>query len=215
MHKTLSTVGILLIATLLVFGACAPEEVAPAAGGVAPSEEKAAGGVAPPDEEVAGGVVPPAEEEAEGGVVAPPSPEAVSIDIELEVDSTSSEGVKFVTPENGLYEITVVGGASIHLPETDPNWLIYGGWRTRLVLYINKPVEWGNPTEWGPLPINFDYELGLDETYLTHAEAEVANQGANVTVYLDEGDYIIALESDEQDYYYDNNGIITIRITGP
>jgi len=42
----------------------------------------------------------------------------------------------------------------------------------------------------------------------------VANQGASVTVHLDKGDYIIALESDEQNYYYDNDGIITIRITG-
>jgi len=135
--------------------------------------------------------------------------------VELEVDSTNPEGTRFVAPENGSYEITIVGGASIHLPKTDPNWPIYGGWRTRLVLYINKPVEWGNPTEWGPQPINFDYKLGSDETYPAPAEAEAANQDASVTVHLDEGDYIIALESDEQDYYYDNSGIITIRITGP
>jgi len=39
--------------------------------------------------------------------------------IELDIDSTSPEGVKFVAPENGFYEITIVGGASI--PQSGDN----------------------------------------------------------------------------------------------
>jgi len=134
--------------------------------------------------------------------------------MELEVDSTNPEGVKFIAPGSGSYEITIVGGATCHLPETDPNWSIYGGWRTGVVLYINKPVEWGEPTEWGPQPINFDYAIGSAEHYPTIKEAEAAGQGSSVTVPLDKDNYIIALEHDHIDYYYDNSGTITIRIAG-
>lgn len=140
------------------------------------------------------------------------------VEVELEVDSTSPEGVKFVAPGSGSYEVTIVGGATSHLPETDPNWAKYGGWRTRLVLYVNKPVEWGGPQlgdpQWGVEPINFDHKLGSDERYSTIEEAEAVGQGASVTVDLDKNDYIIALEHDHLDYYSDNSGIITIRIAG-
>jgi surface antigen len=131
---------------------------------------------------------------------------------ELKVDSTNPQGVKFVAPENGSYEITISGGAWVHLPVTDPNWSIYGGWQSWLVIYKNKPVEWGNPTTWGKQPTNFDYELGSEKSYSSQAEAIAANQGTSIKILLNKGEYVIALESDHQGYYYDNNGIVTIRI---
>ena len=72
----------------------------------------------------------------------------------------------------------------------------------------------GDP-QWGIEPINFDEALGSPDFYPTIEQAEAAGQGASVTVDLDKNDYIIALEHDHLDYYSDNSGIITIRITGP
>ena len=205
---------------LLVLGACVSkeasppgEEVTPAAGEAAPPEEGAVGAGVPAEEEAVGAGVP-AEEE----VAAPPSPETVTVDVQLEVDSTNPEGVKFVAPGSGSYEITIVRGATSHLPETDPSWAKYGGWRTWIILYINKPVEWGGPLlgdpQWGIESINFDDALGVDEYYPTIEEVEAAGQDSSVTINLDKDDYIIALEHDHLDYYSDNSGTITIRIVG-
>ena len=134
---------------------------------------------------------------------------------EIEVDSTNPEGVKFVAPESGSYEITIVGGAYCYLPQEDPNWSVYGGWRTMLHLYINKPVEWGESSEWGLSPVNFDNIIGPDKSIPTVAEAEVTGKGSSVTVHLDKGEYIIILVYDGSDYYFDNSGTVSVHITGP
>jgi len=229
MRKTLIAVGVLLIAALFVLGSCAPGEVVspeakPAgevtppeekpAGEAVPSEEKPAGEAVPSEEKPAGEIVPPEEETTEE-VAPPPSPEAVSVDIELEIDSTNPEGVKFVAPENGSYKITIVGGAYCYLSEEEEAWSIYGGWLTMLSLYINRPVEWGAPDEWGQHPINSDNIIGSEERYPTFAEAEATGQGMIVTVDLDKNGYVIVIVSDGSDYYFDNSGIVKICITGP
>ena len=132
---------------------------------------------------------------------------------EVEVDSTNPEGVKFVAPESGTYKITIIGGSYCYLPQDDPNWTVYGGWRTRLHLYINKPVEWGESGEWGSSPINFDNTIGPDESTPTVSEAETAGEGSSVTVQLDKDEYIIILVYDGSDYYFDNSGIVNVCIT--
>ena len=226
MHKT-RIVVILLIAMLLVLGGCVSkeasppgEEVTPAAGEAAPPEEGAAGAGVPAEEEAVGAGVP-AEEEAVGAGVpaeeeaaAPPSPEVVTVDVQLEIDSTNPEGVKFVAPGSGSYKITIVGGAYCYLSEEEEAWPIYGGWLTMLSLYINRPVEWGAPDEWGQHAINSDNIIGLEERYPTFAEAEATGQGLSVTVDLDKNGYVIVIVSDGSDYYFDNSGTITIRIVG-
>lgn len=134
----MNKLAILCVIVLTIFLlAIAPSCAQKAA--VEPTEDEAVGGVAPSEE--AAGV--PAEEEAAGEAAVLPSPEAVSVDIELKVDSTNPEGTRFIAPESGSYEITIVGGAYRYLPEEDPNWAVYGGWRTVIGLYINRPVEWG------------------------------------------------------------------------
>ena len=132
---------------------------------------------------------------------------------EVEVDSANPEGVKFVAPESGLYEITIIGGAYSYLPQDDPNWTVYGGWRTMLHLYINKPVEWGEPGEWGSSPINFDNTIGLEKSTPTVSKAEATGKGSSVTVQLDKGEYIIILVYDGLDYYFDNSGTVKVQIT--
>lgn len=132
---------------------------------------------------------------------------------EVEVDSSNPEGVKFVAPESDLYEITIIGGAYCYLPQDDPNWTVYGGWRTMIHLYINKPVKWGEPGEWGSSPINFDNTIGSEKSTPTVSEAETTGKGSSVTVQLDKGEYIILLVYDGSDYYFDNSGTVKIRIT--
>jgi hypothetical protein len=141
----------------------------------------------------------------------------VYVEVELEVDATNPEGVRFVAPGDGSYEITIISGATCHILETDPNWSEYGGWRTSVALYVNKPIEWGEPEEnvqYGLVPVNFDYRLGEGKYVPTIEEAEATGIGSSVTLDLAKNDYIIALEHDHFDYYYDNSGTITLLITG-
>lgn len=132
---------------------------------------------------------------------------------EIEVDSSNPEGVKFIAPASGSYEITIIGGSYCYLPQDDPDWPVYGGWRTMLHIYINKPVEWGEPGEWGSSPVNFDSTIGPDKSASTVTEAESAGKGSSMTVQLDKGDYVILLVYDGSDYYFDNSGTVRVRIT--
>jgi len=65
---------------------------------------------------------------------------AATATAEVEVDSTNPDGVKFVAPESGSYKITIIGGAYCHLPEDEPNWAVYGGWKTLLHIYKQTSI---------------------------------------------------------------------------
>ncbi len=132
---------------------------------------------------------------------------------EIEVDSANPEGVKFIAPVSGLYEIAITGGSYCYLPPDEEDWSVYGGWRTMLHMYINKPIEWGEPGEWGPSPINFDDTVGPDKSAPTIAKAETIGEESSVNVQLDEGGYIILLVYDGLDYYSDNSGTVRVKIT--
>ena len=141
--------------------------------------------------------------------------EDCSIPRELLVDSTDPEGVTFTAPVSGLYSFTVVGGAANHLPETDPNWAMYGGWRTRIILVVNKPVEWGegdNYELYGAVPVNYDYVLGSEDKYDTYEGSETAALGSSVTIDLNAGDYVVALEHDHEEHYFDNDGVMRVLV---
>lgn len=145
------------------------------------------------------------------------NPPQVYFEMEIEVYATNPDGARFVAPGDGSYEITIISGATCHILETSPNWSKYGGWRTSVILYINKPIEWGEPEEniqYGLVPVNFDYRLGEGKYVPTIEEAEATGIGSSVTLDLAKNDYVIVLEHDHLEYYYDNSGTITLLITG-
>ena len=116
---------------------------------------------------------------------------------------------------SSLYSFTVVGGAVSHLPETDPNWAMYGGWRTRIILVVNNPVEWGegdNYELYGAVPVNYDYMLGSEDKYDTYEGSETAALGSSVTINLNAGDYVVALEHDHEEHYFDNDGVMRVLV---
>jgi len=154
------------------------------------------------------------------GTSSPESPVATvtpiqSFEVQFEVDSSDYHGVRFVAPESGIYEVSVAGGAYCYVPPGSPAWPTFGGWRTGLVLYVNRPVEWGQPDRWGVHPISPDHGIGSSQPCSSQAEAEAAGQGLSVKVNLEKGDYLIALVSDGSEYYFDNCGVVRICVTGP
>lgn len=133
----------------------------------------------------------------------------------ISVDSADASGAKFVVPKSGLYKITFVSGAYRHLPEDNENWPKYGGWRTRVHFYVNRPIEWGAPDEWGSHPINSDYAIGSDKHYSTPQKSETAEKGSSIKLHLDKDNYVTAIISDGSDYYFDNYGTLQLSIIGP
>jgi len=146
-----------------------------------------------------------------------PAPALEPIEVELEVDSTNPEGVKFIAPESGSYTLTIVGGAYHYWGIVDPAQG-FKGWRTLIDLYINRPIDWGIPDEWGLHPVNSDRTIGLGDYYSTFQEAQAAGWGSSLVIHLDKNDYIITIVSmieSDPDYYFDNTGAVKIRISGP
>ena len=210
---------VLTVALVIAVNGCAEEgmpppgeEEMPAAGIGTPSEEEPAGEGVPAEGEPAAGVS--TEEEAAGEAAATPSLEAVTVDIELEIESTNPEGTKFVAPESGSYKLTIIEGAYTYWETRDPE-VGFLGWRTLIGLYKNRPAEWGAPDEWGLHPINPDNIVGLVDYHPTFGEAEAAGRGSSITVHLAKNDYIIIGVADGSDWYHDNSGSIRLRITGP
>jgi len=119
------------------------------------------------------------------------------IEKQITVNSASSDGIKFVATETGTYEINYIGGTYRYLPEDDPNWSKYGGWRTGVDLYINKEIKWGAVDEWGLHSINSD---------------KFVEKGKKAMFDLNKGEYIIAVVSDGTKTYFDNYGAVNLQI---
>jgi hypothetical protein len=149
-------------------------------------------------------------------VTVKPADPVASVDVKLEVDSSNMTGVKFVAPEDGSYTVTIDGGAFCYLPENTDSWALYGGWSSLLHVYENHPVKWGAPDEWGKHPVDFTTTVGEGKRAPSvAAAAAAAGKGSSVTIDLKKGDYIVLIVSDGYDYYADNSGAVTVRITGP
>ncbi len=126
---------------------------------------------------------------------------------ELNILSTSMEGSKFTASTEGLYKITIVGGAFTYSIYWDTIL-----WKCNFALYINKPVQWGAADQWGLHPINWDMGVGVPGNYLTFNEAEAAGLSKSGLVHLNKDEYIIAIISDGSNYYHDNSGMINVSI---
>lgn len=161
------------------------------------------------------GMPPPAQAEYPYDDDVTLEPTVDPVDVRLEVDSTNKTGAKFVAPADGTYKIAIAGGAFCYLPQDSDSWALFGGWATGLLVYENQPVKWGAVDKWGKHPVDATTTVGLGDHSPTVAAAEAAAKGSSVTIDLKKGDYIMLVVSDGYDYYSDNSGIVTVRVTGP
>jgi len=130
----------------------------------------------------------------------------------LPVPATSASGVQFQASRDGLYSIVILEGATNNWAADAPTSL---GWQSWLFIYKNRPIEWGPNGSYGPSATNPDFSVGDPAFYQTYDAAESAGQGASVEVSLNKGDYIILVIQDCLNYYYDNRGALTVRISSP
>lgn len=130
--------------------------------------------------------------------------------------SAVAEGTTFNVASTTIYRFEIVEGAfEVCPPEAQPAHPEWWGWKTEVLIYKNRPVEWGGgfhaPEH--PNPRNWDYAVGDPTLKSTYEEAEEAGKGMYVDIALEEGDYLILLVNDAKGYFWDNSGELHLSIT--
>jgi PKD repeat protein len=125
------------------------------------------------------------------------------------------EGVKFTATSTGTYRFTIIGGASeVCPPEAQPDHPEWWGWKTEILIYKNRPIEWsGGPfAPEHPNPANWDFSVGDPSLQPTYEAAEQIGKGMFVDILLLENEYVILVVNDSKGYFWDNSGGIHLSI---
>jgi len=126
------------------------------------------------------------------------------------------EGTRFDATSTAIYRLEILGGAfEVCPPGAAPDHPEWWGWRTEILIYKNRPVEWGGGSHAPehPNPRSWDYAIGDTVNKPTYAEAEEAGKGMYVEIALEENDYLILTVNDAKGYFWDNSGGIRLSIT--
>ncbi|MFA4836165.1 MAG: carboxypeptidase regulatory-like domain-containing protein, partial [Dehalococcoidia bacterium] len=130
---------------------------------------------------------------------------------ELYIPGTEQDGIQFVAPQDGIYRFTITGGAvEVCPPASQPNHPEWWGWRTWVLFYKNRQIEWGAEGWNGnPNPSNWDFSMGYC-CQPTYQEAEQLGIGTFIELPLLAGDYLTLGFHDSRNCFGDNSGGVSI-----
>jgi hypothetical protein len=134
-----------------------------------------------------------------------------------EIPGTAQNGIRFEAPDDGRYRVDFVEGAYDSWPPFNSAKSL---WRTRIQIYVNRPIEWGfRPNVDVEEPVNPDGSVGCweDEGVSSQEEAEQIAKircPRSQVFDLQEGDYLLLVPVDENDAYTygANQGDVTVDI---
>jgi pimeloyl-ACP methyl ester carboxylesterase len=128
------------------------------------------------------------------------------------VSALSESGTTYTAPAADTYRFTIADGAFRTCEQGD----CHTGWRTKMFLYVNRPVIWSAQCgEDNVGPGDWDYELGTWTFYSTRQRAEEVSRGMYVDVPLAKDDYVTLVIWDCRGVWGDNSGGITIQVSLP
>jgi len=130
--------------------------------------------------------------------------------------SALAEGTTFIATSTGTYRFMITGGASeVCPPEAAPDHPEWWGWKTEVLIYKNRPIDWsGGPwTPEHPNPANWDFTVGDSNLQPTYEEAEQIGKGMFVDIHLQENEYVILVVNDSKGYFWDNSGGVYFSIS--
>jgi hypothetical protein len=126
------------------------------------------------------------------------------------------EGVNFTATSTGIHRFTIMRGASeVCPPESQPDHPECWGWNTRILIYENRQIEWGD-LAWAiinPNPTNQDFSVGDGSLRSTYEEAEQIGKGMVVDIPLLEDEYVTLVVGDTKGCFSDNSGGVYLSIT--
>lgn len=126
------------------------------------------------------------------------------------------EGTEFTASSTGTYRFTIIGGASeVCPPEAQPDYPEWWGWKTEILIYKNRPIDWsGGPhAPEHPNPANWDFSVGDSSLQPTYEQAEEIGKGMFVDISLQENEYVILVVNDSKGYFWDNSGGVYFSIS--
>ena len=100
------------------------------------------------------------------------------------VSALDETGSTFTASKDGIYRFIINSGASeVCPPSAQPDHPEWWGWKTEILIYKNRPIEWGggpNAPE-HPNPRNWDFSVGDATLRSSSGEAEQIGRG----MYID------------------------------
>jgi hypothetical protein len=138
----------------------------------------------------------------------------------ISIPGSYEQGVRYTVPLAGEYEINIVGGTYSSYPIGHPNSL----WRTRINIYVNRPIEWAqrqrtheidDPSLLYLEPSNPDSFIGAEEILSREAADLAGTTSPPASLNLQRGDFLIFVPIDDQGWYDNpqpNPGEVTLRI---
>lgn len=132
----------------------------------------------------------------------------------LVVPGYAEDGVRFIAPATGTYQIMIEGGA--YSPWPNNTYPGNQGWMTKLFIYKNHAISWGNRESGLVGPIGPDLTLGMGDPIPDRIEAEDVGKGMSVSMHLLANDKLIFVPIDEKGAYdspENNRGEVRLRIS--
>jgi hypothetical protein len=122
----------------------------------------------------------------------------------ITIPSNAQNGVPFIAPTNGKYQITFVDGA----------YTTYLGsaWTSEIVIYKNQPIQWSNMPQPGPEHFAAFIGTGNEKDSAAASIADAKTSNPTVIFSLQTGERLLFVAVDVKGKYGDNKGQIVLRI---
>ncbi len=129
----------------------------------------------------------------------------------ISIEADDENGTTYPITQAGRYRFKIIGGALEVCPIgsiiSDPE---FGGWKTEILIYKNRPIEW----EHGSIgdPIGYTDTIGSAEYQTTEAIAVENTTERSWDAYLRVDTYVLLMANDSKGNFSDNSGTMDISI---
>jgi hypothetical protein len=134
----------------------------------------------------------------------------------ITVSSLKEQGETYTAKSKGIFRFSIQGGAyEPSPPSSQPDHPELWGWKTAVLIYKNKSIQWATGPGLYHNPVDWDYLVGVQTLSPTYEEAEEIGKGKFIDIPLNKGDSLVLVINDAQNYFWDNSGEVIVEITQP
>lgn len=131
----------------------------------------------------------------------------------LVVSSLKNEGVKYDVQSTGEYKLSYEAGAWNRWDDTTSTIEERNSYESDMFIYLNRPATFEQGSQTYREPNDPDYSMGNRFYDGYNAAEEAGKKSTPIYLNLKKGDYLTFLCPDQDDWFFDNDGSITIKIS--